>query len=57
MKRIAFIATLIFAISCGACKKVGPEVNQDPQQQEEQEQGFAVKGWNGNSKPSCGNVA
>ena len=47
MKRIAFIATLIFAISCGACKKVGPEVNQDPQQQEEQEQGFAVQGWTG----------
>ena len=43
MKKLAFIATLIFAMSCGACKKVGPEVTPE----EPQEQGFVAKSWNG----------
>lgn len=45
MKRIAFFATLIFAISCGACKKVGPET--PPQEQIQEETGFVAKAWNG----------
>ena len=43
MKRIAFFATLIFAISCGACKKVGPEVNQEPQEEKKE---FVADSWN-----------